>query len=59
MNRQIVMTEKELDVLINRAFVSGVGAENRQPGLLKCHGLASFQAARDRCREDLKEYSIS
>jgi hypothetical protein len=58
MNRQIVMTEQELDVMLNRAFASGVGAENRKPGLLKAYGLAAFQAERDRARNELKEYSF-
>jgi hypothetical protein len=58
MNRQIVMTEQELDVMLNRAFASGVGAEHRKPGLLRTPGLVTFRAERDRARNELKEYSL-
>ena len=55
MQRQIVTTEFELDVLINRAFWAGVCAGAKQPDLVIRGALGEYKVRRDAVRKELKE----
>jgi hypothetical protein len=58
MRRQIVCTEEELDVMLNRMYVKGVFTGTNNPAIMQYNNLPTFKAQRDRARNELKEYSF-
>ena len=58
MRRQIVFTEEELDVMLNRMYVKGCFTGKNNPAIMQHNNLTTFKAQRDRARNELKEYSL-